>query len=54
MKRTLSTTMGIFVAMGIVMGTAVGVSTDDLGLWLALGLIFGITLGSVADEREGS
>lgn len=54
MKRTPSTTMGILVAMGIIIGTAVGVFTDDLGLWLALGLIFGIMLGSVADKRERS
>ena len=36
---------GAALAIGVGVGTAVGVATDNLGLWLALGVAIGAALG---------
>ena len=36
---------GAFLAIGVGVGTAVGVATDNLGLWLVLGVAIGAALG---------
>lgn len=33
--------MGLGIAIGIVLGTAIGIYTDDLSLWLPVGVALG-------------
>ena len=42
------------LAYGIIIGTVVGIITDNLGLWLALGVAFGAAGMAKAskDEKE--
>lgn len=35
------------MAVGLVLGTLMGVATGDMGLWLGVGLLLGVTLGTV-------
>jgi len=35
------------LAIGVGVGTAIGVATDNLGLWLALGVAIGAAIGVV-------
>lgn len=34
------------MAVGLVLGTLMGVATGDMGLWLGVGLLLGVTLGT--------
>ena len=43
MKKAKHT--GIGIAIGVVIGSIIGVATDDLGLWLSLGIAIGAFLG---------
>lgn len=38
--------MAAGVAIGIGLGSAIGIATDNLGLWIALGIVFGAGAGS--------
>jgi len=38
---------GTKLAIGVGVGTAIGVATDNLGLWLALGVAIGAALTAV-------
>ena len=37
------------MSLGMIFGSALGVSRGNMGLWVGLGLGLGITLGSLAD-----
>lgn len=41
---------GATLAIGVGVGTAIGVATDNLGLWLALGVAIGAAIG-VAQKK---
>lgn len=44
------------MAIGLAMGVAIGVSTDNLGMWMAIGIAIGAGIdasyGSTSDEEE--
>jgi hypothetical protein len=42
MKRT-----GIFVALGVLLGTVIGSLTDNVGLWVGMGIVLGSALGAL-------
>ena len=47
----------IGIALGVSIGTAVGVSTSNIGLWLPIGVAIGASLGvglNTAAKQEGS
>ena len=35
---------GTYIGIGIVIGTLIGIFTDNVGLWLSLGIVFGTSL----------
>ncbi len=41
-----SNVMGIWVAMGIVIGAALGVATDNAGVGISMGLVIGAAIGA--------
>ena len=44
---------GAYIAIGIALGTAVGVATDNLGAWLAIGIALGVAMAARAGKSEG-
>tara|TARA_R110002124_G_scaffold194919_1_gene361960 strand:+ start:15320 stop:15475 length:156 start_codon:yes stop_codon:yes gene_type:complete len=40
------------LALGIILGTVVGVFTDNLALWLSLGIVFGAAAMARASKTE--
>ncbi len=40
------------MALGIAIGTAIGVALDNVGAWLAIGLAFGAGIGSRLDRNK--
>ena len=55
MKKGIEKGRGI--AMGLLLGTAIGVATNNIGLWLALGIVFGAAWEAKqrkkTDQEEG-
>jgi hypothetical protein len=45
---------GFGMAIGLPVGTVLGILTDNLGLWLGLGLLFGVTIEGMAASRGRS
>lgn len=39
-------------ALGIIIGTAIGIATKNVGLWLALGVVFGAALHAAALKEQ--
>lgn len=37
--------MGVFIALGAGIGTAIGAATDNIGLWLGIGVAIGAAIG---------
>lgn len=44
--------MPICMCLGISLGTAIGVATDNLPMCMSLGVSFGLCIGSVIDARN--
>lgn len=42
--------MGVWTAIGVGTGAAVGVATGDLAVWSAVGIASGVALGSISDQ----
>jgi F0F1-type ATP synthase assembly protein I len=40
------------MAMGILLGTFIGIITDNLGLWLPLGIVFGAAAMKKGSKNE--
>ena len=40
------------MAIGIVLGTLIGIFTENMGAWLAIGVALGAGLGKVMSEQE--
>lgn len=38
--------LGAAIAIGIGVGTAIGVATDNLGLWISIGVAIGAAVGT--------
>jgi zinc transporter ZupT len=45
--------MGTWVALGIGMGTAIGVALDNIGAGIAIGAGMGAALGAAFSDRSG-
>jgi len=50
MKRNL----GSGLALGIGIGTAIGVATHNLGAWLAIGIAFGVAISNTGGKFKCS
>lgn len=37
--------LGKYIAIGLILGTAIGVATNNIGLWIAIGLVLGTAVG---------
>ena len=37
---------GYWIAIGVGVGTAIGVATDDLAVWIAIGVAFGAMMSA--------
>ena len=44
--------MPIFMCLGMSIGTAIGVATDNMSMCMCLGISFGMCIGSVIDARN--
>ena len=44
--------MPIFMCLGMSVGTAIGVATDNMSMCMCLGVSFGLCIGSVIDARN--
>ena len=44
--------MPIFMCLGMSIGTAIGVVTDNMSMCMCLGVSFGMCIGSVIDARN--
>lgn len=40
------------MAIGLAIGTAIGVATDNFGLWLSLGVVMGFAIGNMRNQKE--
>jgi len=40
------TNMGIWIAFGAGIGTAIGAATQNIGMWLAIGVGMGVAIGA--------
>jgi len=40
------------IGIGMIIGAAVGVATDNIGLWLSLGLVFGAGYGKKMQAKK--
>ena len=53
--RRERTMLGVWTAIGIGLGAAIGVALDSLGIGVAIGLVLGLAIGTALDRRaEGS
>ncbi|MEM7086935.1 MAG: hypothetical protein AAF489_12175 [Bacteroidota bacterium] len=43
--------LGVAIALGAGIGTAIGVATDNLGLWIALGVAIGAGIGTTLMQQ---
>ena len=43
---------GMGLAIGVSIGTAIGVSTNNIGLWLPIGMCIGLALGTAFSSDE--
>ena len=46
------TMVGIWTAIGIGIGTSLGVAMNSLGIWVLLGLVIGLGIGIALDRRS--
>ena len=42
----MNKTRGYWIAIGVGVGTAIGVATDDLAVWIAIGVAFGAMMSA--------
>ena len=52
-KKSSDYYIGVGLCCGIIIGTLIGVRTDNLGLWVSLGTVFGLIFG-VAMQKKNS
>ena len=43
---------GAGMVIGIAIGTAIGIATDNLGVWIAIGLVFGAGIGNRMAKKK--
>lgn len=44
--------LGKKIAIGLVLGTAVGVATNNIGLWIGVGLVLGVAVGTAQKDNK--
>jgi hypothetical protein len=44
--------VGAWMAIGIGMGVALGVATNNIGLWLVVGLVGGLVIGTAISRSK--
>ena len=44
--------LGMWIAIGAGIGTALGAATDNMGMWLALGVSMGLIFGTFMGRRK--
>jgi hypothetical protein len=52
MRNNAEKYLGLWVAVGIGMGTALGVALHNLGVWIGVGAAFGVAIGSSLNFRK--
>lgn len=52
MKKENNYTKGI--GIGMIIGAAIGVATDNIALWLSLGIVFGAGYAKTKQAKEDS
>ena len=50
-KRSSDYYIGVGLCCGIVIGTLIGVRTDNLAVWISLGTVFGLIFGVVVKKK---
>ena len=43
---------GFYIGIGLMIGTLIGVSLDNIGLWLSLGLVFGVSIENSKQSKK--
>ncbi len=41
-----------YIGIGLIIGSVIGVLTDNIALWLSLGLVFGAGYGKTLQNKE--
>ena len=49
-----SQNLGVWIAIGAGIGTALGVAMNNIGLWLAIGVAIGAALGAARIKKGSS
>ena len=52
MPENQTHSMPICMWLGMSLGVAIGVATDNMSMWMCLGVSFGVAIGSVIDARK--
>ena len=52
MKKNLKDKKGFYIGIGLIVGTIVGVLTNNFGIWFVLGLVFGVVLEKNYNKSE--
>ena len=50
-KKEADYYIGVGLCCGIVIGTLIGVRTDNLAVWISLGTVFGLIFGVVVKKK---
>ena len=50
-KKSSDYYIGVGLCCGIIIGTLIGVRTDNLAVWISLGTVFGLVFGVAAKEK---
>ena len=46
--------IGVGICCGVLIGTLIGVRTDNLGVWISLGTVFGLIFGVMMQKRNSN
>jgi hypothetical protein len=52
-ENKLYTSVGVWLALGAGIGTAIGAATQNTGVWLALGAGIGVAIGAALSAIKG-
>lgn len=44
--------MGKWIGIGLILGTAIGVATENMGLGVGIGLVLGAAIGASKQEKK--
>jgi len=52
MERKIGAELRKWVGIGIMVGTIIGATTNNIGLWLPLGIVFGVAYGTQMQKNS--